>query len=220
MQRVQHYWYNQAIAEYTSAARTVELSHWMQRLAFSPDLIRDAIRISDDEMVHAQMCFDLAKLAGSEKNLPLNNMQLILPQEYPLLGKSLLIVLVQSYCFGETAAVPLFAAMRKSASKDSVLAAYDRILQDEPRHAKFGWVALAWCCENWPQAREWLVEITPIALGRMRKAYCDHPAFDPQLSQNEIDWGVFPRELYGEILERTIATTYSQRLAYYDIPLL
>ena len=64
MQRVQHYWYNQAIAEYTSAARTVELSHWMQRLAFSPDLIRDAIRISDDEMVHAQMCFDLAKLCS------------------------------------------------------------------------------------------------------------------------------------------------------------
>ena len=219
MQRIQHYWYSQAIAEYTSSARTVELSHWMQQLALSPDLIRDAIRISDDEMVHAQMCFELSKLAGNVKNLPTQKMALVLDREFSELHKSFLLVLVQSYCFGETVAVPLFSAMRKQSSEQQVIETFDRILEDEPRHAQFGWVTLAWCCEYWPQAKAWLVEIVPIALARMRRAYNDHHEFTPQLTDKELAWGVFPRKRYGEILEKTITSTYVKRLEYYGIKL-
>jgi len=219
MQRIQHFWHSQAIAEYTSSARTVELSHWMQQLAFSPDLIRDAIRISDDEMVHAQMCFDLSKLAGNHKNLPTQQMALLLDREYQELQKSFLLVLVQSYCFGETVAVQLFSAMRKMAAEKAVIETFNRILDDEPRHAQFGWVALAWCCEYWPQAQQWLAQIVPIALARMRSAYNNYPEFDPELTLNERAWGVFPRKRYGEILERTITATYAKRLAYYGVVL-
>lgn len=217
MNRIQQYWYNQAIAEYTSSARTVELSHWMQRLSISPDLIRQAIRISDDEMVHAQMCYETAQALGCTQGLPLDKMPLTLKQEFEPLAKSMLLVLVQSYCFGETVAVPLFSAMRKSSSEQQVIKVFNRILEDEPRHAKFGWLTLAWCQQNIPEVDTWLPEIVPIGLERMRRAYANHPPFDPEPSGHELAWGLFPRERYGEILEKTIATTYRQRLAHYGI---
>ena len=191
----------------------------MQRLSISPDLIRQAIRISDDEMVHAQMCYDIAAKLGCTQSLPLDKMQLTLAQEFEPLSKSMLLVLVQSYCFGETVAVPLFSAMRKSSSEEAVIKVFDRILDDEPRHAKFGWLSLAWCHENVTGVAQWLPEVVPVAIERMRKAYANHPPFDPQPSQSELDWGLFPRERYGEILEKTIATTYNQRLAHYGIKL-
>lgn len=191
----------------------------MQRLSISPDLIRQAIRVSDDEMVHAQMCYEIAVMLGCSESLPLDKMQLVLDQEHENLTKSMLLVLVQSYCFGETVAVPLFSAMRKSSSEGAVMKVFDRILDDEPRHAKFGWLTLAWCHENIPEIKQWLPEIVPVALDRMRRAYGGHPPFDPAPSQQELDWGLFPRERYGEILEKTIATTYSQRLAHYGIKL-
>lgn len=219
MNRIQQYWYNQAIAEYTSSARTVELCHWMQQSAISPDLIRDAIRISDDEMVHAKICYEVAVKVGCTKALPLDKMQLSLTREFEPLTKAILLVIVQSYCFGETVAVPLFSAMRKSSSVAQVLKVFDRVLDDEPRHAKFGWLTLAWCYENIAEVKLWLAEIVPIALSRMRLAYDNHPPFEPALSEQELAWGLFPRERYGEILNKAIATTYTQRLSHYGIDL-
>jgi hypothetical protein len=220
MNRIQQYWFNQAIAEYTSSARTVELCHWMQCSAISPDLIRDAIRISDDEMVHAQMCYDIAIKVGCTQTLPLETMQLSLQREFEPLIKSLLLVIVQSYCFGETVAVPLFSAMRHSSSNAQVLEVFDRVLEDEPRHAKFGWLTLAWCYENIGEVKTWLPEIVPIALSRIRSAYNHHPPFDPPLTSAELAWGLFPRERYGEILEKTINTKFSKRLSHYNIDLI
>jgi len=220
MTRIQQYWFNQAIAEYTSSARTVELCHWMQRSAFSPDLIRDAIRISDDEMVHAQMCYDIAIELGCHHALPLDTMKLSLTKEFESLTKSLLLVVVQSYCFGETVAVPLFSAMRQSSSDAQVLKVFDRVLEDEPRHAKFGWLTLAWCYENIDEVKTWLPQVVPIALSRMRLAYNDHLPFDSPLTSQELAWGLFPRERYGEILESVIATKFSKRLSHYNIDLI
>ncbi|NQZ33170.1 MAG: ferritin-like domain-containing protein [Oceanospirillaceae bacterium] len=219
MNRLQQFWFNQAVAEYTSSARTVELCHWMQQLSISPDLIRDAIRIADDEMVHAQICFDVSQAVGCTKKLPIESMRLHLEREFESHAKSLLLVIVQSYCFGETVAVPLFSAMRKSASEPAVITVFDRILEDEPRHAKFGWLTLAWCYENLPQTKQWLPQIVPIALSRMRVAYQNHPPFAPALSEQELAWGIFPRELYGDILEKTIQKTFNQRLVHYGINL-
>jgi len=51
----------------------------------------------------------------------------------------------------------------------------------------------------------------------MRRAYANHPPFDSEPSEHELAWGLFLRERYGEILEKTIATTYRQRLAHYGI---
>lgn len=114
MNRIQDFWLNQTGAEYNSSARTIHLVHWMQQVAMSPDLIREAISIADDEMVHAQLCYAVAAEAGCTSGLPYDDLSLSLGERFDDPRKNVLYVLVESYCFGETVAVPLFSAMRVS----------------------------------------------------------------------------------------------------------
>ena len=219
MRRIQNFWLSQTCAEYNSSARTIHLVHWMQQIAMSPDLIRDAIRIADDEMVHSQLCYAVAAEAGSTTGLPHDELSLSLTENFEDLRKSFLYVLVESYCFGETVAVPLFSAMRKQTQTPSALTAYNRVLEDEPRHAAFGWLALAWCDEIWPETRSWLAEIVPDALSSMRRAYSasDDDEYQPPLSETELAWGMMPKVRYQEVLEKTIKGTFTERLRHYDV---
>ena len=219
MNRIQEFWLEQTISEYNSSARTVNLAHWMQHIAMSPDLIRNAISIADDEMVHAQLCYTAAMDAGYASALPQDQFSLSLEEVSDDLRYSFLNVLVESYCFGETVAVPLFSAMRKETQEESALAVYDRVLEDEPRHAAFGWLALAWCDEQWSETRDWLAIIVPSALLAMKDAYVTDEIFNPPLSEEEHHWGMMDPSQYNEILFKTAKKTFSDRLRHYDISL-
>jgi hypothetical protein len=217
MNRIQDFWLNQTGAEYNSSARTIHLVHWMQQVAMSPDLIREAISIADDEMVHAQLCYAVAAEAGCTSGLPYDDLSLSLGERFDDHRKNVLYVLVESYCFGETVAVPLFSAMRKHTQHPAALAVYDQVLEDEPRHAAFGWLALAWCDEMWPETRSWLAEIVPDALSSMRAAYHVSSEYEPPLSGQEKAWGMMPKRQYQEVLDKTIKGTFTERLRHYDV---
>ncbi|MGB1310932.1 MAG: ferritin-like domain-containing protein [Leucothrix sp.] len=217
MERIQNFWLNQTSSEYNSSARTIHLVHWMQQIAMSPDLIRDAIRIADDEMVHSQLCYAIAAEAGCTSGLAHDELSLSLTEQFDDLRKSFLYVLVESYCFGETVAVPLFSAMRKGTHNPTALTAYNRILEDEPRHAAFGWLSLAWCDEMWPETQMWLAEIVPDALASMRDAYGVSGEYEPVLSEQEQLWGMMPKARYQQILEKTIKGTFTERLRHYNV---
>ena len=220
MTRIQNFWLSQTSAEYNSSARTIHLVHWMQQIAMSPDLIRDAIRIADDEMVHSQLCYAVAAEAGCTSGLNYDELSLSLTERFEDLRKSFLYVLVESYCFGETVAVPLFSAMRKGTQQPLALTAYNRVLEDEPRHAAFGWLSLAWCDEMWPETRSWLAEIVPDALSSMRTAYGVTDEYTPPLDEEELVWGMMPKERYREVLEKTIKGTFTERLKHYEVTLI
>lgn len=132
MDRIKKFWLDQTTAEYSSSARTINLAHWMQQAGMSPSIIRDAIRIADEEMLHAQMCYQVANEAGSQALLSQESLSLTLRPKYPDLRKCILDVIVESFCFGETVAVPLFKEMKRNASTKSVLNTYKQILYDEP----------------------------------------------------------------------------------------
>lgn len=219
MNRIQEFWLDQTVAEYNSSARTINLAHWMQHIAMSPDLIRDAIRIADDEMVHAQLCYAAAVDAGCSSALPEDQFSLSLKEVSDDLRFNFLQVLVQSYCFGETVAVPLFSAMRRETRQESALAVYDRVLKDEPQHAAFGWLSLAWCDDQWDETREWLKEIVPSALSAMKIAYVTDETYSPALSELEQQWGMMDPHFYNDILFKTAKNTYSDRLRHYNISL-
>lgn len=219
MKRIQDYWLKQSAAEYNSASRTIHLVHWMQKAAMSPDLIRDAIRIADDEMVHAQMCYLIASESGSNSILSNENLSLSLTKRYEDLRYNILHVLVESFCFGETAAVPLFREMKRYAKCESVVAVYNRILKDEPNHAKFGWLALAWCDDNWQETRLWLKDIVPQALSNIVNGYIVNDEYKPELSRNEKNWGLMPKYKYKLVLEKVIDDKYKPRLRHYGVDL-
>lgn len=219
MKRIQDFWLKQSVAEYNSASRTIHLIHWMQKSAMSPDLIRDAIRVADDEMIHAQMCYSVTTESGESGALPNGLLSLSLPERYSDPRQNILHVLVESFCFGETVAVPLFKEMDNHAEYKSVKSVYARVLKDEPNHAKFGWLALAWCDDNWPETRAWLSEIAPVALAGLVKNYVVNEEYSPPLSDEEKKWGLMPKNKYKSILESVIENKYKPRLKHYGVDL-
>jgi hypothetical protein len=217
MQRIQAFWQQQVRAEYASAALTAEFTHWLLQLGAPPELVCQALTIAQDEVTHAQLCHAVVVAAGSEDVIAHDAAQLRLPQIHQDLRKDCLAVLLSFYCLGETAAVPLFAAMRKSTRQALAVSAYERILQDEPRHAAFGWLTLAWADEVWPETRQWLHALFPAALHRMATQYHCQQEFTKPLTAQERDWGVLPRLQYATVFEGTVLGLYAKNLKYYDL---
>lgn len=218
MQRIQQYWQAQTAAEYASAAITAEFAHWLLQLGAPPDLVRQCLGICEDEIAHAEHCYQVFVAAGGTGqgiDLQQQSLQLESPHSDP--RKNLVMNLLNFYCLGETAAVPLFAAMRKPTQQAEAIAAYERILQDEPRHANFGWLSLAWADEAWPETKQWLQELLPDALQRKRQQYGQGNEYDPPLSLVEQQWGILPQRQYQQILETTILALYAKHLKYYAL---
>ena len=127
MQRVQAFWQGQVMAEYASAAVTAEFAHWLLQLGAPPDLIRQALCIAQDEVDHADVCYAVAEEAGSTGAIANDHFSLRFPQIHADLRKNLCAALLDFYCLGETAAVPLFAAMRKHTGQASALFKTNRV---------------------------------------------------------------------------------------------
>lgn len=217
MQRVQTFWERQVIAEYASAAVTAEFAHWLLQFGAPPELIRQALNIAQDEITHAEVCYAVANATGIQAAITGDHARLRFSQPYTDPRKNCCAALLDFYCLGETAAVPLFAAMRKQTTQINAVHAYERIIQDEPRHSTFGWLTLAWADETWDETRSWLQELFPRALQRIATQYYCQTEFEPVLTSREREWGMLPRLEYAQIFHETIIGLYAKQLKYYDI---
>lgn len=221
MNRIQKFWVGQVRAEYASAALASEFSHWLCQLEAPPELIRQSLRIAQDEIKHAETCHQVVLATGLTSNIHLNQQQLSFAKPYVDLRKNFLAALLQFFCLGETIAVPLFIAMRKQATQASACQAFDRIIQDEPKHADFGWLTLAWTQESWAEGAQWLDELLPSALQTIASEY-EAPLhqdgeYQPTLSNTEQAWGLLSRSDYAQIFQTTCQRQYQQRLKYYNV---
>lgn len=221
MNRIQQFWLGQVRAEYASAAISAEFSHWLCQLETPPELIKQALRIAQEEVEHAEICYQVMLATGIQTNINLEKDQLSFAKPYDDLRKNFLAALLQFYCFGETIAVPLFSAMRKQTSQAVACQAFDRILQDEPHHANFGWLTLAWAHETWPETEEWLHELLPKALSSIANEYqapfYQQGEYNPPLLLEEKSWGLLSKREYADIFHKTCQQQYKQRLKYYKL---
>jgi len=218
MKRIQEFWSAQVQAEYASATITAQYVHWLQRVAASPDLIKQGLRISDDEMVHAELAFSIAEQAGSSATLVLNDAQLNPIETFSSLQKCIFERNLRFYCLGETVAIPLFKAMLKNAEIEEVIIVYRQILKDEGRHSDYGWLSLAWMMAHWPESALWLEELLPSALVSIKNEYIvDSESPYPALTEKERQWGMIEVQQYSDILLQTISTQYQKQLSAYNI---
>lgn len=216
-ERLLVFWQHQVLAEYASASMTAHFTHWLIQLGAPLELIRQALTIAQDEVTHAEVCHQVAVSLGSDQPLDTASAQMSFAAPFTDPRKNCCAALLNFYCLGETAAVPLFAAMRKDTTERLPLRAYERIIEDEPRHATFGWLALAWVDEVWSEARAWLQELFPLALERMAEQYYCESEYQPILSTTEREWGMLPRLTYTHLFESKIIPLYAKQLQYYDI---
>jgi hypothetical protein len=215
--RVATEWLRRVEAEYTSAAITAELVQWLIRLGASPDLIRDGLRIVDDELEHATLSHACATAAGSDERPQLVQERLGLPRhpDRPLLLDAALYG-VEIFCLGETLAVPLFVAMRDGCTARLAREALDRIVRDEVRHRDFGWTLLQWLIDTHGDTmQQAIASALPAMFVRLRRSYgcSDFEECAGEPDEADARWGLLPSARYHAILLRTFERDYVPRFA-------
>ncbi len=211
--RVLAEWSNRVAAEYTSATYAAQALHRAIQVGLPDELHRTALRIVGDELDHARLSHDcLTALGGADEPIPLELNALALPSpEGPL--AALVDNVVRNFCLGETFAVPLFDAMRRTATHPAVQPALTRILRDEAVHRAFGWSALdALLQVDEAGVRERIIHQLPGWLEGFRKAYATMPDINT-LTADELAMGLIPLSTYAEVHDQTVAQDIRVRFA-------
>jgi len=212
MESISNEWLRRVEAEYRSAAMAHHYTLWLIQVGASPDLIRDGLRIVEDEITHAELSHKVFVDAGGTETPNLDRDTLGLERMSDELFEDLLRVAVSFFCLGETAAVPLFHRMRKGCTVTSAKTALDRILVDEVRHRDFGWTLLAWLLEASPELKPTLEANLDTMLSDIRESYSCAPD-DSAISEEERKWGLISRAEYAYVLDRCIGRDYQPRFA-------
>jgi hypothetical protein len=213
-QAVRDEWLRRVQAEYTSAAITQNFTLWLMQIAASPDLIRAGLRIAWDEMVHARMSHKTYAAAGGDQAPELVRERLVLRRdESEPLENAVMRVTLDTYCIGETVAVPLFKNLREGCTHPVARRALDRILRDEVRHRGFGWTTLEWLLEG-PMAaslRPVAAQALPRYFAKIQASYGGSLKHLASIPAEDRAWGLMPPAEYASIVERTVARDWVPR---------
>jgi len=207
-ERIHREWRNRVRAEYTSAAITAQVVHWMLQCGVEESLVHVALRIVRDEMDHARLSHEaLVALGGSEAPSVLHPDHLAMAPASEGVLASLVDSVVRNFCLGETFAVPLFHAMRENASHPSVLPMLTRVLKDEAVHRAFGWDMLDHLVEREPEGvRARTEHLLPGWLQAYANSYAHSPEAT-QLSEQEQAAGMLAPSEYNRIFHETVQET-------------
>ena len=220
--RVRAEWRARIAAEYTSATITQHLVLWLMQLGAPPDLLEAGIAIVGDELVHARMSSETYAAAGGTLAPAIDQAALVIAPSAEGLVHDVLRVAVQSFCLGETIAVPLFARLREGCTASVARVALDRILVDEVRHRDFGWDLLDWLftLPEAPALRAQVAAWLPAMLAGLDASYgASSPTYaaDDAVTDAEQAWGLAPTTAYAELLGRTVERDYVPRFAARDL---
>lgn len=142
-----------AVGEYTAVDLFSQLA---SRLAFhgAPfDLIGAATRIPSDEIRHADMAFQMAKLlSGRDVEVRLDRSQLENAALRSTSLESLDVAMLETSAIGETLACALLSQCRARATDPVLRAIFASIVADEVHHARLGWYYLTWRAPWWSRA--------------------------------------------------------------------
>jgi hypothetical protein len=213
---VREEWQRRVIAEYGSAAITSDLVGFLLRLGASPTLLHQGLRTADDEVVHAELAFEVLRSAGGgEVELGSRALGLELSDELPL-ASSACLAGVRVFCLGETVAVRLFKRLRDGATIEPARRALDRVLGDEVRHRDFGWLLLEWFAgrADWSKQRALIQARLPGFFGELRRNY---EAEDAPFDEADRAWGLMPAAEYRDALYETLERDYVPRFEEYEI---
>ncbi len=209
--RVRDEWAARVHAEYQSCALTQHLTLWLIQMGASPDLVRDGLRIAEDELTHAELSHATLAAAGGALTAPIPRDQLGLRRTPGApLEADVLRVGVRAFCLGETVAVPLFTALRRDCTAPTAREALDRVLRDEVRHRDFGWTLLDWLLDTAPDPDAVVAAVQaslPDMFAELRGLYAGPGADATPISAAERAWGLMDAAAYADVL----ATTYERQ---------
>lgn len=221
---VRREWERRVVAEYRSAAITQHVTLWMIQLAVSPDLVLDGLRIVKDELAHADLSHRTLVAAGGAMTAPIARETLGLSHdEREPLEIAVTRVCVDTFCLGETLAVPLFKGLREACEVPVARRALDRILRDEVRHRDFGWNLLSHLLElpDSVGVRSLVQRDLPRLFAKLRRTYGAGSSGGAGRVLSPIDampaadrrWGLMPAADYAAALERAFGRDWLPRFS-------
>lgn len=208
-------WLRRVQAEYTSAAITQHLGLWLIQIGASPDLIKASLRVVTDEIEHARLSHLTYVRAGGTASPGLAQERLALRRTAGAsLESDVTRVALQTFCLGETVAVPLFQRLRQGCTVPVARRVLTRVLKDEVRHRDFGWLLLDWLLQQ-PYAPAVRAVIDAELPGMFRRladqyGYFEAPTGD-HLSPAERAWGLMKVSEYSATVKRTFARDWRSR---------
>ncbi len=203
-------WGRRVVAEYRSAATTHALVGWLIEVGASPDLVRDGLRVVDDELRHAELSAGVFAAAGGRPS-PAIDRATLRPARVEPVEHSIVRACVECFCLGETVAVPLFRRMLAGASEPVAVSTLRRIVADEARHRRFGWELLDHCRDIMPSAVD---SVLQAELPRMKAAVfaAYGEGVGDVIPEADRAWGLIaPAEYRAELL-RTERGWWARRL--------
>ena len=213
--RVRAEWRARIEAEYTSAAITQHLVLWLIQVGAPPDLIDAGLVIVTDELTHSRLSHETFVAAAGTGGPAIDRAQLGLTATEAGVDIDILRVAVQSFCLGETVAVPLFRHLREDCTAAPARTALDRILRDEVRHRDFGWDLLDFMLAIDDSVPARVTAGLPGMLRQMERSYgIGNTAVaedDGVMTDEDRAWGLAPPRDYADILARTIERDYRPR---------
>jgi hypothetical protein len=200
-------WLRRVEEEYRSASIAHHLTLWLIQIGASPDLLRAGLRITDDELAHAELSHEAFVAAGG-KGAPAMARESLGLRHNPAepLEHGVTRVAVRIFCLGETVAVPLFKCLREGCTVPVARRVLDRVLRDEVRHRDFGWALIDWLFELPIAAslRAIAIRELPQYFGRLRLAYGAQAKDMRQIEPADRAWGLMPPAEYAAVVERTL----------------
>lgn len=229
-ERVRTEWARRVEAEYRSAAITQHLTLWLTQIGAAPELLERGLAIAHDELEHARLSWEVLLAAGGEARPALDRASLALPRVAgEPLEHDVLRACVDVFCLHETAAVPLFRALREAAEEPSARRALDRILVDEVRHRDFGWALLEWLLATEPRLVERARAELPAQLDGLVRGYAPRglPTLaeaapggrsdERRLPAADARWGLMTPARYAEAIERCLERDLVPRFRAFGI---
>jgi hypothetical protein len=140
-------WREAALSEHASIAAFARFVVHLLALGAPPMLLREAIRAMDDELIHAQLCFGMARrLDGRMLGPgPLDVSGLWDGQDTP---SKILEAAIREGCVVETISARLAQVACERATEPFAVEALRRITHDEMRHADLAWSFVEWILER------------------------------------------------------------------------
>jgi hypothetical protein len=213
---VRREWLRRVEAEYTSAVVTQHLTLWLMQIGASPDLVHAGLRIAADEMVHARLSHVAYRAAGGEKGPQLARERLGLRRTgAEALERDVMRCAMNTFCLGETVAVPLFKKLRDKCTVVPARRCLDRVLRDEVRHRDFGWALAGWLLEQ-PGSAELRALATrelPGWFAKLHAAYGASMRHVATMPDDDRAWGLMSPAEYLATVERALGRDWIPRFA-------
>lgn len=143
-ERARAVWTQSAFSEYAAAASFAEIAACLFAAGAPLDLCAAAADFVLDEIVHVELCAQIAMALGGAVPLDVDLDKLVRPPTSDTSLSRVAEQVVRACCVGETLTVAVLQVSRRNAGSVPIEQTLARIVRDEAEHAELGWTFLDW----------------------------------------------------------------------------